>query len=380
MSNTLHVLSLSSLAGLEVMFLNYLRYMKNIDPIKFKHQYIFAINLSEVLREELDQLQVTYYVAHRKNRYDLSIIKQISDIIKNENIRNVYGQNFTGNFWASLACFFKSNVKLVCHEHGTVWNSGILTNLLSMFWVHKSSVIICTSKATKVILKEKYYAPNKKLRIVYNGVPIVYENNIKKEKERILFVGRLESIKAPEIILQALPYLIKRLPQIKLDLVGEGELEENLKCLAKTLKIESSINFIGRVTNVSEYMARSILLILPSVSESLGNVIIEAALQGTPTIATYVDGIPEVIINNKTGYLIKPEVPIKKRGLPNLVVNPKTSKLVKPKQIHPETLADAIYKVIVSNSAIQVGENARMYVKQKFDMDRYYHEIINLVE
>lgn len=88
-------------------------------------------------------------------------------------------------------------------------------------------------------------------------------------------------------------YLIKKDPYIDLIILGEGPCEQSLQDLSIKLNLDSNIHFKGNVNNVNEYMASSMLLILPSMREALGNVTIEAAFQETPTIGTNIDGFPK---------------------------------------------------------------------------------------
>ena len=90
------------------------------------------------------------------------------------------------------------------------------------------------------------------------------------------------------------------------------------------------------------------LIIVPSIREPLGNVVIEAALQKVPIIASTVDGIVEIIDNNISGILIKPSVDVNKRfitesvPLPEYVVDVENERLIKPMQLDPEKLAELI--------------------------------------
>src|SRR5699024_11502139 len=128
-------------------------------------------------------------------------------------------------------------------------------------------------------------------------------------------------------------------------------------------------------------MAKANLLILLLIREALGNVIIEAAFQETPTIATRVDGIPEVIKNGETGILITPKDKIYNHPPVQQVVNIETEQLQKPLSPSVESIVNSVEQLMFNESKLkQMRVNASLYVTQKFSMDRYYKEIIQITE
>ena len=103
--------------------------------------------------------------------------------------------------------------------------------------------------------------------------------------------------------------LIKRYPDLKLNIVGAGPERERLDEIVKTLKLEDSVSFKGQITNqeVLDLMNKSYIFILPSVAEGFGIVYAEAMKAGCITIGTKNEGIDGFIINGKNGFLVNPE-------------------------------------------------------------------------
>ena len=116
---------------------------------------------------------------------------------------------------------------------------------------------------------------------------------------------------------------------------GDGHLENSLKKLSKN---NNKVKFVGNVINPFDFIKKLDILVVPSIREPLGIVNIEAGFCKIPVIATKVDGIPEVVLDNYSGVLINPTKKINhkfSRGLPplpNFVVNPNTFELDKPKE------------------------------------------------
>lgn len=121
----------------------------------------------------------------------------------------------------------------------------------------------------------------------------------------ITFVGSLVKRKGVNLLIEAFK-MIKD-DKLKLLIIGKGELESVLEKMAKD---DERIEFLGYTDNSISYIKASDLFILPSFSEGIPNVIIEALACETPVIATDVDGIPEIIEHKRNGLLIKPGNPI----------------------------------------------------------------------
>lgn len=183
MKKTLHIMSLSRNAGLEIMFLNYLKYMKQKNPEYISFQYVLGLNISDYFKKELNKLGVNVYNCKKTSKFDISPIKLANQIIKKENIEIIYGQNFIGNVIASFIKIRHKELKLICHEHGTSWNVKNVTSLLTKLWISKADIIIGNSKAAGILLKNRFKAPENKIKIIYNGVPkqdLIKEKKIKK--------------------------------------------------------------------------------------------------------------------------------------------------------------------------------------------------------
>jgi glycosyltransferase involved in cell wall biosynthesis len=119
-----------------------------------------------------------------------------------------------------------------------------------------------------------------------------------------LFVGSLDLRKSPDILLRAL----SDAPGITCVFVGDGPARHRIRQLAMQLGVADRIHMAGhlRPTELGRYYAGADLLILPSVSESSPLVILEAMACGTPVVASRVGGIPAIVEDWKTGFLVKP--------------------------------------------------------------------------
>jgi len=119
-------------------------------------------------------------------------------------------------------------------------------------------------------------------------------------------VGRISKEKGHKYFLEASKMVLKDFPVAKFLIVGEGELRSELEQFAEEIGIADNVIFTGYYKNLSEVLAAIDLFVIPSLTESLPLVVLEAMAAGKPVISTDVGGIPEVVIHGKTGLLVGP--------------------------------------------------------------------------
>jgi glycosyltransferase involved in cell wall biosynthesis len=128
-------------------------------------------------------------------------------------------------------------------------------------------------------------------------------------EEYLLFVGRLRIRKGVEILLEALARLRSRFPELHLVVAGDGEQGPSLERSAAALEVADRVRFLGRRSagEVRELLAGARALVVPSIYEGMPLVILEAMEASVPVIASRVSGIPEVVEDGVTGWLVSAE-------------------------------------------------------------------------
>lgn len=126
---------------------------------------------------------------------------------------------------------------------------------------------------------------------------------------RLLYVGRLRIRKGVEVLIHAVGGLIREGIPVELRLAGDGERLEILRNLIHELDLTGKVTFLGRCSR--EQLAREFAwcdaLVVPSTYEGMPLVILEAMAHGKPVVASAVSGIPEVVVDGETGWLVPPE-------------------------------------------------------------------------
>ena len=120
-------------------------------------------------------------------------------------------------------------------------------------------------------------------------------------------VGRLEPVKGFTYFVEAASRIAAEAPDVRFVLAGQGGEESRLRALAAPLG--DRFRFLGQQDDVAALMAALDVLIVPSVNEGMGRVLLEAGAAETPVVATCVGGIPDIVDDSETGLLVPPRDP-----------------------------------------------------------------------
>ena len=219
----------------------------------------------------------------------------------------------------------KLNLPTVCTVHGDDGFINPYENPLNLYYsktiVHQTTQIVAVSQALQRAV-ECFQEPSKAIRVVYNGVNIEEfqksrtpepETKLKRisGKPYILFVGRQVHIKGLKDLLVAFAQLANKIDH---DLVVVGPTLDEVKKLDPELTelLIDRLIVTGPLSpdEIPIYMQYCELFVLPSHSEGLGIVILEAMASERPVIATRVGGIPEMVTDGVTGLLVPPHKPL----------------------------------------------------------------------
>ena len=168
-----------------------------------------------------------------------------------------------------------------------------------------SDLIISNSKSSAYKIKKIL---GKKIQVIAIYNPLVNLNNKiykKKRKNKILYVGRLSKEKGIYELVEGFKLFNKDFPDFKLDLVGDGNQKKNLSKFIKKKNLKGKVKIIKLTNKISKYYKISKMIILPSLFEGFGNVLIEALNFNLPCVATINNGPREILANGQYGFLMK---------------------------------------------------------------------------
>jgi len=133
-----------------------------------------------------------------------------------------------------------------------------------------------------------------------------------EETPLILHVARLVEVKGTRYLLRAFATVARKFDRVQLLIIGDGPLRRQLHALTASLGMRDRVEFLGAVPHaaVLSWMRKAAMLVLPGIrtatgrEEGLGMVLLEAAATGLPIVGSRVGGIPECMLEGKTGFLV----------------------------------------------------------------------------
>ena len=204
--------------------------------------------------------------------------------------------------------------------------------LLKEILLNANQIIFLGESLQKQLFKNKFIKPlqpklKSKIQVICNGVDDYWLANIKPIKKirpkKILYIGRFDKNKNTINLIEAILFLRKEYPNLKLDLVGRGGGNEE-EVINLSNKYKNFINFIGPIYNNEElkkiYLSNDIFA-MPSHSETFGLVYIEALSQGLPVLCSKNQGIDDTF-RFKVGEFVNPKsIESIAKGIKEIIVN-----------------------------------------------------------
>jgi glycosyltransferase involved in cell wall biosynthesis len=218
---------------------------------------------------------------------------------------------------------FVPNIIHTPHGHVFYGHFGVFASKVFL-WVEKlfsrfTDRMVALTDGEKNDYENLSVCPAEKLLKIHSGVDVKQfkqSNGNMVEKRRSLgldqngnvvgFVGWLLPIKGPEYLLKAMEYVWQEYPETALVFVGKGDLDVDLRTQALRVSANGRVKFLGWREDIDEIMPVFDMLVLPSLNEGMGRVLVEAMAAGKPVVASRVGGIPDLVRDGETGYLVPP--------------------------------------------------------------------------
>ncbi len=198
------------------------------------------------------------------------------------------------------------NIPLMVTTHGGDTEDALTDKNISKTKRNSNEIdhIVCVSSKLKLNL-EKHSIKN--VSCIVNGFRIENIKTFDKKNFQITQVGHLIESKHYEITIQAVNILKKKGYNVALDIIGEGNKENELKKRVHELGLDDNVKFYGQLSNeeTMKMMASSLFFVMPSYPEGLGIVYLEAMGSHCITIGTIGEGIDGIIRDGYNGFLVE---------------------------------------------------------------------------
>ncbi|MTF37325.1 glycosyltransferase family 4 protein [Cyanobacterium aponinum] len=228
--------------------------------------------------------------------------------LKQEQIRHVHAHFGTNSTTVAMLTSLLGNISYSFTIHGPEEFDKPDAIALSEKIKRATFVVTISNYGKSQVYRWCEYQDWQKVHVIHCGLdekfiqaeitPIPSENNL-------VCVGRLCPQKGQLLLLDAIARLKQKGIICQLTLVGDGELRQEIEKLAEKLHIKSQINITGWASSeeVKMKINEAKLMVIPSFAEGLPVVIMESFALGRPVISTYVAGIPELVVENESGWL-----------------------------------------------------------------------------
>ena len=230
--------------------------------------------------------------------------------------------------------------------------------------VDTARVIVTVSDHAKKFLQERFPERADRIRRIYNGLNLAEfgRADFSSAPPLILAVGRLIAKKGFADLIGACGLIAERGKSFQCEIIGEGPLENELRGQIERLNLQNRVVLPGakQQREVRQRLAAANVFVLPSVidpeggMDNLPTVIMEAMATGLPVVSTKIGGIPEMVVENETGFLLRPGDAV--------------------------ALADAIEKVINNLSLAQkLGQAGCERAQELFSIEKNVRELCALL-
>lgn len=170
--------------------------------------------------------------------------------------------------------------------------------------------VVATFDALRDELVERWGVPGSRVSVIPNGADTEIFHPVEARRRGadryFLFVGRLTPRKGPDFVVRALAEVED---DVHCVFAGDGPMRGEIERLAEQLGVADRVTFLGNVNpeGLASVYANAELLVLPSVSEASPLVAAEAMACGTPVLATRIAGLPTLVEDWETGFLVHPD-------------------------------------------------------------------------
>lgn len=216
-------------------------------------------------------------------------------------------------------------IPLICTVHGWT-NTKAMSKMALYEWLDRKLLkyLDAVVVVNRLMIGDSRIVSAKvaksKMFVVENGIKLEKGRHTNYDKDRVIsqyikssfsicIVGRLSKEKGHEYLIEAVRLLKDKGNNIKLIIIGEGDLLNELQAKVRHLYLQDHVMFLGYLENATVYIRHFDVFVLSSLTEGMPITLLEAMQENVPIVATNVGGIPDIIGNGEAGLLVPPSDP-----------------------------------------------------------------------
>lgn len=304
---------------------------------------------------------------------DWSAARKLAKIIKNEDIKLVHAHGYKAALIAAMAERRARTPITLVTLHDFIINEGagrmkhLYFDLAEHFMPRMVDRVIAVSNALRKRVIEQGKIEGSKVVVVNAGVKPISSGMTASRRvldikdilalntaaPLIVTVGHLTPQKGVKYLLAASTHILREVPNAQILIIGDGPQKHELEIMAEKLGIHKKVGFTGWRDDARDIMAAADVIVLPSLIEGMPYSMLEAMVSGNPVVSTSTGGIPELLVDRETGFLVPPK--------------------------KPRALSDAIVYLLQNKDiAVQMGVAGRRRVEEQFDLKKTLTSTIDI--
>ena len=264
-------------------------------------------SIDSILERELIKNDINLIFLDKKRGVDFSIIGKLRKILKKikPDVINTHLNSLIYAYISTIGLQKRLKIFHTIHSVPHKEASGIKRIIHKFLFKYCNVFPIGISSIISKEAIEQYGL--KSIITIYNGIEYLKYYNNKPYLDReidFIHVGRMCEVKNHIVIIEAMKLVVKKYPNSKMVLIGNGPLEKKLKEEVKKFDLDKNIVFVGITDNVEEYLSNSKIFVFPSLWEGNPLSLLEAISAGCLVLTTQVGGIPDVIKDRENGFFV----------------------------------------------------------------------------
>jgi len=341
-----HLIFRFDIGGLERVMVNCINAMQGSD---YKHVVIALTQVSDFSKHLYEGVDV--YQLNKKSGKDLSSHWRLFKLLRKIRPDILHTYNLAAIEYHPIAKLagVKGNIhaehgREICDPEGLNRKHNLLRKLVSPF----IDYFVPVSADLDGWLKSVVNIAPRKVKLIRNGINTQAFNltKVTANAVRFIHIARFNPVKDQANLLNALSILVKKHSlkpsEVNLTMVGDGELMVTLKALTSELSLDEYVQFTGSRNDIAELLAAADVFVLSSIAEGIPMTVLEAMSSGLAIIATRIGGLPEIVEDGRSGYLVEKQ--------------------------NSTVLADAMQNYLTDkNKIIEHGRNGKFLIEQKFE-------------
>ena len=246
-------------------------------------------------------------------------LRELADLLRNRAADVLVTHTFKPNILGRIAAR-RVGIPIICVSRGWTWENLKVRAYEAMDRVNLRFVdhVVAVSAGQGERVR-KAGVPGSRISVIRNAARLDAFSSVRASGKEVfsdffpadkplspvvLAAGRLSPEKGFDVLLEAVPAVLQQTPTARFILFGEGKERAKLEARAAELGLRGKFLMPGLTAELDRYLAVADVVVLPSYTEGLPNVALEASAAGIPVVATAVGGTPEVVLHEETGLLV----------------------------------------------------------------------------